>query len=141
MRRNPEDEGRRWLKQAQEEFQDAQRLREAGRFYLSLFLCQQAAEKALKAYLYFKGEELILSHSVTELLAFAASYDSDFENLTRAKRLDDYYLPTRYPNSLPGGVPAEYYDDDTEALEAERTAEAVIALVEQKLTLGSDRRA
>jgi HEPN domain-containing protein len=41
MRRDPEGEGRRWLKQAQEEFQDAQRLREAGRFYLALFLCQQ----------------------------------------------------------------------------------------------------
>lgn len=138
MRRNPEDEGRRWLKQAQEEFQDARRLREAGRFYLSLFLCQQAAEKALKAYLYFKGEEPILSHSVTELLTVAAPYDSDFENLVRAKRLDDYYLPTRYPNSLPGGVPAEYYDDDAEALETERTAEAVIALVKQKLTPGGE---
>ena len=138
MRRNPEDEGRRWLKQAQEEFQDAQRLREAGRFYLSLFLCQQAAENALKAYLYFGGEEPIFSHSVTELLAFAASYDSEFENLAKVKRLDDYYLPTRYPNSLPGGIPAEYYDDDTEALEAERMAEAVIALVKQKLAPGDE---
>ena len=138
MRRDPEGEGRRWLKQAQEEFQDAQRLREAGRFYLSLFLCQQATEKALKAYLYFKGEEPIFSHSITELLPFAASYDSDFESLVRAKRLDDYYLPTRYPNSLPGGVPAEYYDDGAEALEAERMAEAVLALVQQKLTPGGD---
>ena len=138
MRRNPEDEGRRWLKQAQEEFQDAQRLREAGRFYLALFLCQQATEKALKAYLYFKGEEPIFSHSVTELLPFAASYDSDFESLVRAKRLDDYYLPTRYPNSLPGGVPAEYYDDEAEALEAERMAGAVLAFVQQKLTPEGD---
>jgi HEPN domain-containing protein len=134
MRRNPEEEGQRWLRQAQEELQDAQRLREAGRFYLSLFLCQQAAEKALKAYLYSKGEEPILSHSITELLAFASSYDTDFEKIARAKRLDDYYLPTRYPNSLPGGIPAEYYDDETEALEAERMAETVIALVKQKLT-------
>ena len=138
MRRDPEGEGRRWLKQAQEEFQDAQRLREAGRFYLALFLCQQATEKALKAYLYFKGEEPIFSHSITELLPFAASYDPDFESLVRAKRLDAYYLPTRYPNSLPGGVPAEYYDDEAEALEAERMAEAVLALVQQKLTPGGD---
>ena len=126
------------MKQAQEEFQDAQRLREAGRFYLALFLCQQATEKALKAYLYFKGEEPVFSHSVTELLPFAASYDPDFESLVRAKRLDDYYLPTRYPNSLPGGVPAEYYDDETEALEAERMAEAVLALVKEKLSPGGD---
>jgi len=46
---------------------------------------------------------------------------------------DDYYLPTRYPNSLPGGVPAEYYDD-----EAERMAGAVIAFVKEKLSPGDD---
>jgi hypothetical protein len=40
------------------------------------------------------------------------------------------------PNSLPGGVPAEYYDDEAEALEAERMAEAVLALVQQKLAPG-----
>lgn len=127
------------MRQAEEEFRDAQRLREAGRFYLSMFLCQQAAEKALKAYLYLEGEEPILSPSITELLTFAASYDSEFENLGRAKRLDDYYLPTRYPNALPGGTPAEYYDDETEALETETMAEAIIALVNQKLAAeGSD---
>jgi HEPN domain-containing protein len=49
---------------------------------------------------------------------------------------DAYYLPTRYPNSLPGGVPAEYYDDEAEALEAERMAGAVLAFVKEKLSPG-----
>ena len=138
MRSDPLDEGRRWLEQAKEDLRWARHLTQEGGYYLACFLAQQVAEKALKAYLYFKGEEPIFSHSVTEPLAFAASYDSDFENLAKAKRLDDYYLPTRYPNSLPGGVPAEYYDDDAEALETERTAEAVIALVKQKLTPEGD---
>jgi len=41
---------------------------------LACFLSQQAAEKALKAYL-----------------------------------LDQYYIPTRYPNGLPGGIPYKVY--------------------------------
>lgn len=133
MRRDPKGEARRWLRQAQEEFQDARKLREADRFYLSLFLCQQAAEKALKAYLYSKGEEPLFSHSISELLILAASYDPEFESLAEAKRLDDYYLPTRYPNSLPGGIPAEYYDDEEEALKAERMAESILSFVEARL--------
>jgi hypothetical protein len=36
------------------------------------------------------------------------------------------------------GVPAEYYDDEAEALEVERMAGAVIAFVQQKLTPGGD---
>jgi HEPN domain-containing protein len=71
-------------------------------------------------------------------LPFAASYDPDFESLVRAKRLDAFYLPTRYPNCLPGGVPAEYYDDEAEALEAERMAGAVLAFVKEKLSPGGD---
>ncbi|MEN3187137.1 MAG: HEPN domain-containing protein [Atribacterota bacterium] len=41
----------RWLTQAQDEFDDAEFLRQRGRFYLALFHFQQAAEKARKAYL------------------------------------------------------------------------------------------
>jgi HEPN domain-containing protein len=26
-----------------------------------------------------------------------------------AQQLDQYYIPTRYPNGLPGGVPAEVF--------------------------------
>ena len=39
-----------------------------------------------------------------------------------AKRLDRHYVPTRYPNGLPGNVPAQVYAeaDSTEALAAAR---------------------
>jgi HEPN domain-containing protein len=50
-----------------------------------------------------------------------------------ASRLDQLYIPTRYPNSLPGGVPAEVFTEDqaTEAIAyAERVLEQAAAIVE-----------
>jgi HEPN domain-containing protein len=57
---------------------------------------------------------------------------SDFKEVAQAKKLDKYYLPTRYPNGLPGGVPSRYFDDPKEAEEAMRLAQSVIDLLEQK---------
>ncbi len=64
MRGDPRREGRRWLDQAQVDLQWARHLNEQGAYYLVCFLAQQAAEKALKAFLYAQGEELVVGHSV-----------------------------------------------------------------------------
>jgi HEPN domain-containing protein len=133
MRKDPEGEAIRWLTQAEEEFKDACDLTKAGRYYLSLFLSQQSAEKALKAFIYLKEEEPIFSHSVAELLKIATSLDQDFKSLAGAKRLDDYYIPTRYPNGLPGEIPAHYYDDRSEAENAIAQSEKIIKLVRGKI--------
>jgi HEPN domain-containing protein len=45
-------------------------------------------------------------------------------------RLDQYYIPTRYPNALLGGVPSRFYDDREEAREAMELTRAVLELVE-----------
>jgi hypothetical protein len=47
MKRNPDDEAKRWLAQAEEEYKDAAFLMGARRYYLALYLCQQSAEKGL----------------------------------------------------------------------------------------------
>ena len=40
----------------------------------------------------------------------AARHDLAFERLgSEAAALDQYYIPTRYPNGLPGGIPADAY--------------------------------
>jgi HEPN domain-containing protein len=133
MKKDAKEEAIRWLTQAEEEFEDATNLTKAGRYYLALFLCQQSAEKALKAFIYLKEEEPIFSHSVAVLLKLAASLDREFKSLSNAKRLDDYYIPTRYPNGLPGGVPSRYFDDPAEAKEAMHLAKSVVELVEKKI--------
>jgi HEPN domain-containing protein len=138
LKRIPEEEARRWLLQARDEFADAEDLRKRDRFYLALFHFQQASEKALKAYLYLKLEEadVFRTHSVAELVEAASKVDKDFTQVERSKSLDAYYIPTRYPNGLPGGVPSRFYDDPLEAEEAERLAREVIRLVEKKFPSG-----
>ena len=133
MRENPKGEAMRWLNQAEEEFKDAAYLAKAGRYYISLFLCQQSAEKALKAFIYLKEEEPIFSHSVAVLLRLASSIDPEFDSIKNARRLDDYYIPTRYPNGLPGEIPARYYDDPDEAEKALKWSEGIIELARKKI--------
>jgi len=108
VRRPYKAEAERWLTQAKDELADADDLRRRGRFYLALFHFQQSAEKALKAYLYLKlkSSEAFRIHSIDELARLAAEADPDFQEILPAKKLDKYYILTRYPNGLPGGVPS-----------------------------------
>src|SRR3972149_8240162 len=129
MKKDKKTEARNWFVQAQSEFEDALMLEKRKRFYLSLFLSQQATEKALKAFLFFKGEEELFTHSVKDLIDIALVYDKDFENIKSAKNLDRYYVPTHYPNGLAGNVPAEFFDKPEECEGAQKRARAVIGLV------------
>ncbi|MGB9887307.1 MAG: HEPN domain-containing protein, partial [Moorellales bacterium] len=75
----------------------------------------------------------IMKKPVNELARLAAELDPDFLDVLPAKMLDRYYIPTRYPNGLPGGVPSRYFDDPEEAKAAMEAAKAVVELVEKKL--------
>lgn len=136
MTRTYTEESRRWLAQAQDEFADADELRRRGRFYLALFHFQQAAEKALKAYLYLtvqSKEEVFTTHSLDGLLQKVRAIDRDFRGVKKAKKLDDYAIRTRYPDSLPGRIPSRYFDDPEEVEEAMLLAKGVVELVERKI--------
>ncbi|MHA1838487.1 MAG: HEPN domain-containing protein [Candidatus Ranarchaeia archaeon] len=137
MKRPVDEQAKRWFIQAKDEFEDADKLREMKRFYLALFRFQQAAEKALKAYLYMqlKTFQVFYMHSVSEPVKIAAKQDSAFQSIFSSKKLDQYYIPTRYPNGLPGGVPSRYYDDLEEAKEAMLLAKQVIELTAKKMKL------
>jgi HEPN domain-containing protein len=133
MKRDAKAEAYRWLAQAEEEYKDAELLMRAQRYYLSLYLCQQSAEKALKAFIYFKEQEPVFSHSIAVLVNVAAALDPDFEALTNSKRLDDYYIPTRYPNGLPGDIPSRYYNDVEEVKRVLALSYSVIKMVKNKV--------
>lgn len=127
-------EGRRWLEQAQADLAAAKWNEQGGFHSVACFWAQQTAERALKAFLYFRGKRRIVGHSVQELTKECARLDSDFKSLVRAATtLDRYYIPTRYPNGLPGGVPAQSYQAD-EAQQALELAEKTVALVASKFS-------
>lgn len=135
MKREYKEEAKRWFTQARDEFNDANDLRIRERFYLALFHFQQATEKALKAYLYsiVPSEEVFFTHSIYELIHLAQEKDKDFARVKDTAKLDEYYIPTRYPNGLPGGVPSQFYTDPKEAEEAMSLARKVIEMIERKL--------
>ena len=133
MRLPPERQGQRWLAQARQDLDAARLLRQGGHPNLACFHAQQAAEKAVKAFLYGQGLEEVWGHSVSALLHDAASYDASLaEFRPRGAALDKFYITTRYPNGLPDGVPADAYTIE-EAADAIGKAESILEAVGQRL--------
>ncbi len=132
--KNPKAEGERWLRQAEYDLRAAEHNLEGTFYSVACFHAQQAAEKALKAFLYAQGERVVIGHSVAMLCQRCGNYEEKFADLAkRVGKLDRFYMPTRYPNALPGGIPAEFYDrkDATEAIAlASEAIEAVKDLLE-----------
>jgi HEPN domain-containing protein len=109
MQRDAMREARRWLDQAVRDLDDARYNLAGGRHNLACFVAQQAAEKALKAFLIAKDEEP-WGHSVADLCREAGGLDEAWVTLqAQVAPLDKFYIPTRYPNGLPGGIPAEAF--------------------------------
>ncbi len=134
MRREAQSEAGRWLEQAEADRTGAQLLFDGGSYHLACFVAQQIAEKALKAFLYAQGEEVVIGHSVEALSRWAAEYDPDFEKLReKVAPLDGYYIPTRYPNSLPDSIPARVYTRPV-AEEVLKLADLVLELVRAKVS-------
>lgn len=118
MKPNPRAEAGRWLAQARSELAFARVGLREGFYAQACFHCQQSAEMTLKALHYLAGARLVIGHSLVELLAPLAEQDPSLASLRpAAARLDQLYIPTRYPNGLPGGVPAEVFSKE-QAVEA-----------------------
>jgi len=102
----------RWIKQAEADLKAARTSLGGGSFEWACFQSQQAAEKALKALIYSKGLTSIMTHSIKQLVheCIQLGFSMDAHRKA-AKRLDTFYIPTRYPNGLASDqAPADYYD-------------------------------
>jgi HEPN domain-containing protein len=133
MKRDAVVEGLRWLEQAEADRRGAQLLLHGASYHLACFVAQQVSEKALKAFIYARGEEFVIGRSVEALCRWAAEFDADFEKLReKVAPLDGYYIPTRYPNGLPDSIPARVYTKPV-AEEVLRLADETLGLVRRKL--------
>jgi len=122
----------RWLLQAEQDLDDAAFNLEGQRYNIACFLAQQSAEKMLKAYLYKKGERKVWGHSVADLVDDSKKYDKSFKSLFRiAGPLDMYYIPTRYPDGLPGGIPARVFQEE-DARKAIDMSERIMEFIKSK---------
>lgn len=106
-----------WLRQAQADLALGRHALAGGHHDWACFAAQQAAEKALKS-VHASRRQDAWGHSVTELLESLRPDFTEIDEamLDRGRALDKLYIPTRYPNGLPAGAPADYYT----SVEAER---------------------
>lgn len=137
MRPDPLAEARRWLAQAERDLDDARYVAQGQRWNLACFVAQQSAEKALKGFPYARGAEHVWGHSVAELAKDCAGFDATFRALQGVgASLDKYYVPTRYPNALPGALPADAYGHE-DAQQALAAAEAIVSAARTRLEITS----
>lgn len=98
-----------WFKQAVRDLEQAEDSKLAGRHEWACFAAQQGAEKAVKALHLHNGQEA-WGHVVARLLQeLPESISVSSELIDKARLLDNFYIPARYPNSHPSGAPFEHY--------------------------------
>lgn len=125
-----EPERDRWRASGADALATAGLARGAGHHAWACFLSEQAAQLALKGLLHGLGAgDRARGHGLPELGAAAeiAMDETLPENVSHAlRRLARHYLPARYPDALPGGTPADYFDAE-DATQAVEDAEAATA--------------
>lgn len=126
------DRSKDWLKQALRDLEYAKLSMENGYYEWACFASHQAAEKAVKAlHLYHKQEAW--GHVIAKLLReLPIEIPSDL--IEKAKVLDLYYIPTRYPNGFPEGAPFEHFGK-IQAEEAIKYASEIVQFVRAKMDL------
>ncbi len=121
-----------WLGQAKRDLEQAEDSRRASRHEWACFAAQQAAEKAVKALHLHLGQEA-WGHVVARLL-------QELPDAIRVPRgliekgqvLDNFYIPSRYPNSHPEGAPFEHYGP-LQSHEAIQHAGEILAFVRAQM--------
>ena len=124
-------EASRWLRQAEYDLKVSEWNQEGGYHAPACFWAQQSAAKALRAYLFLQREDALETRSVTELLERAMTYDEGFrEFMGVSTPLDLYYKTSRFPDALPGGIPADVITEK-DSRDAIKQATNIVARVER----------
>jgi HEPN domain-containing protein len=114
-----------WMRQAERDLESAKCQMEHNFFEWACFLSQQSAEKALKSVYQKMGAE-VWGHSVKELIeGLCEKIEVPEEFVNKAKSLDKFYIPARYPNGWPSGIPAEYITKE-DAISAISNSEKIL---------------
>ncbi|MHA1232056.1 MAG: HEPN domain-containing protein [Candidatus Helarchaeota archaeon] len=119
-----------WLEQARRELEAAKDLYNTKHYAWTCFTCQHSAEKSLKSILE-KYNIPSFGHNLINLI-------SEVEKLVKIPNkiknacfiLNRYYIPTRYPDAYPSGVPAEMFNNN-DAFQALKLAEEVYKFAEK----------
>lgn len=123
--KRPVETPREWLRYSDDDMTVAEREMQAEMpvYHVICFLCQGAAEKALKGYLIAQGWTLEKTHDILKLLKASSAYDAELGKMvSQGEILNEYITTGRYPGDIAfediGKAEAE------EALQAARAIQA-----------------
>jgi len=120
-----------WWKQAEKDLEGAAKNLKIEEYYITAFLSQQAAEKALKAlYIHKKRKSPGSTHS---LIFLANELNMPEEFMSGLRKLNPDFIITRYPDAAQG-LPYELYDREI-AEEKLEIASKVVEWVRKELKI------
>lgn len=117
-----------WFRQAERDLEQAESSAREDRHEWACFAAQQAAEKAVKGLHLANGQEA-WGHVVAKLLReLPGAVGVPDGMVDRARVLDNFYIPSRYPNSHPEGPPFDHFGplQSSSALDHARTILAFV---------------
>jgi len=130
------EEAKRWFDFALEDLKLAELAMKEEIYNQVCFHSQQCVEKILKGYMILKGEIYPKSHKLADLLS--KIQESPFDPLKdEILLLDRFYIPTRYPDALPGTLP-EGLPSKEDAEEALNTAKEIFKIIKRELEEGTN---
>lgn len=106
----------RWFAFASQDLRVAELALTEGLFNQVCFHAQQCAEKAIKGWLASQGHVPPRTHRMADLLPLLPS-QLLADLARRVLLLDAFYIPTRYPDALPGSL-SDSLPEDVDAREA-----------------------
>lgn len=118
-----------WLRQAKNDLDWAIHSLAGEFFSQTCFIAQQAGEKALKSYCFYKGLDVIRTHSLYQIIK-ALGENGRLEK--NAKELDLYYISGRYPDAFPAGAPFEMLGKE-QAERALEAAQEIYAIISERI--------
>ena len=123
----------KWLKFCDEDLKAADVTLDGGVFSAACFHAQQAVEKAIKAILSAKTGRIPRDHSILRLTEMSEDKELFEKHKGELEFLDKFYVPTRYPDALPGSLPEGLPGRE----DAEKAVESAKEIVDSiKKTLG-----
>jgi HEPN domain-containing protein len=124
------EQAKAWVTFAREDLQVADLTFDAGLWNQPCFHAQQCVEKMLKAALTEQDVDVPRTHQLADLLGRVGRTVSDaLDSVAHDIRsLDHFYVPTRYPDTLPGALPSGLPDRE-EASAALSTAHTVAGTI------------
>ena len=123
------DASKRWLDFAHQDLRMAELAMTEALYSQVCFHAQQCAEKAIKGLLAHQGQTPPRTHRLGDLLGLLDP-NPFAEQRLEVQLLDRFYIPTRYPDALPGSLP-EGLPNAQDAKEALTTAKQIIDQIEQ----------